>query len=108
MRTGQTTRRIFVFTLLLAVSAAAGSLLTSGRLLAADAARGELLYQNHCMVCHTSIVHVREQRKASSREEIRAWILKWQSHLGLDWEAGEVDDVAEFLNQRYYRLEKDS
>jgi len=70
--------------------------------------RGQLLYENHCMVCHTSVVHVREQRKASSREEIQAWIRRWQKELALNWEPGEIDDVAEFLNQRYYQLEKDS
>ena len=76
--------------------------------LAGDAARGSLLYENHCMVCHTSVVHIREDRKATSREEIRSWVERWQKELGLPWTSVDVDDVVEFLNNRYYKLETDS
>jgi cytochrome c5 len=75
---------------------------------ASDAERGRLLYENHCMVCHTSVVHVREDRKAASREEIRDWIQRWQKELGLHWTSGEIDDVIEYLNDRYYQLKSDS
>lgn len=87
---------------------AAALLLPAGLPQAADAGRGQLLYENHCMVCHTSVVHVREKRKANSREEIRVWVLRWQNHLGLDWQSREIDDVVEFLNQRFYRLQNHS
>jgi len=73
---------------------------------AADAERGRSLYENHCTVCHTSVVHVRDQRKAGSREEIRSWVLRWQKELNLQWEATEVNDVIEFLNKRYYKLQE--
>jgi mono/diheme cytochrome c family protein len=85
-----------------------GFLFQGGDARAADASRGQLLYENHCMVCHTSVVHVREHRKASSREDIEAWIRRWQKELALSWAPREIADVAEFLNQRYYQLEKDS
>lgn len=106
MRMGQTTRRIVIAIVLAA--AATGSVLPGARTLAADVSRGQLLYENHCTICHTSIVHVRERRKAASRAEIQAWVLKWQSHLGLGWEGEEIEDVAEYLNQRFYRLDEDS
>ena len=103
------TRLRFAFTIsLLTAAAAGGMLLSGGHTMAADANRGQLLYENHCMVCHTSIVHVRERRKAGTREEIKAWILRWQEQLGLNWQTREVDDVAEFLNQRFYRLDDQS
>lgn len=108
METGMTMRRIVLCALLVGPAGLGGLLLSGERSLAADANRGQLLYENHCMVCHTSIVHVRERRKANSREEIEAWIVRWQTELGLNWDSGEVDDVAEFLNQRFYRLESDS
>ena len=108
MRMGKITPRIAFVASLLGAVAALGLLFSGGDSMAADAIRGQLLYENHCMVCHTSVVHVREQRKASSREEIQAWIFRWQKELALNWEPGEIDDVAEFLNQRYYQLEKDS
>ena len=75
---------------------------------AADAVRGQLLYENHCKVCHTSVVHVREEREASTREEIQTWIRRWRKELGLQWGTAEVDDVTEYLNNRYYRLKSDS
>jgi mono/diheme cytochrome c family protein len=76
-----------------------------GNARAADPERGKLLYENHCQVCHTSVVHVREDRKARSREEIRTWIQRWRRELGLQWGSAEVDDVIEYLNNRYYKLD---
>ena len=108
MRIGKITPRFAFAASLPSAVAAFGLLFSGGDSMAADATRGQLLYENHCMVCHTSVVHVREQRKASSREDIQAWIRRWQKELALNWEPGEIDDVAEFLNQRYYQLEKDS
>lgn len=92
----------------LTVAVAAVSLLAAGDTRAADAQRGRLLYQNHCTVCHTSVVHVRERRKAKTREDIQSWIRRWQAELGLSWGSDEVDDVTEFLNDRYYRLKSES
>lgn len=83
-------------------------LVWAGDARAGDAERGRLLYENHCTVCHTSVVHIRDERKATSREEIRDWIERWQNELGLQWTSGEVEDVMEYLNERYYRLEVDS
>ena len=79
-----------------------------GEARAADPARGQLLYENHCKVCHTSVVHVRETRKATTREEIQTWIRRWRKELNLQWGATEIDDVTEYLNNRYYNLKSDS
>lgn len=75
---------------------------------AADAERGRLLYENHCTVCHTSVVHIRDRRKATSRDDIQMWVRRWQQHLGLQWDTVEVDDVAEFLNVRFYGFKNES
>ena len=83
-------------------------LLVAGNTIAGDAERGRLLYENHCMVCHTSVVHVRDRRKAKTREDIQSWIRRWQAVLGLSWGPNEIDDVTEFLNDRFYRLESES
>ena len=91
-----------------AVLLASALLIWAGPAPAADAARGELLYDNHCKVCHTSVVHIREDRKARSREEIRTWVRRWSKELGLQWGPAEVDDVIEYLNNRYYKLESNS
>ena len=79
-----------------------------GNARAGDAERGKLLYDNHCKVCHTSVVHLREDRKADSREEIRTWVQRWSKELGLQWGSIEVDDVIEYLNERYYKLDNAS
>ena len=90
-----------VFALILATTL----FVAGGQAQAADPERGKLLYENHCRVCHTSVVHIREDRKASSREEIRTWVQRWRKELGLQWGYGEIDDVMEYLNERYYRLD---
>jgi mono/diheme cytochrome c family protein len=71
--------------------------------LAADEERGRLLYENHCTGCHESLIHIRETRKADSPAAIREQIERWRAVLDLDWQEDEVDDVLEYLNQRYYR-----
>ena len=94
--------------MLLAILAAIALLLAGAGARAADAERGRLLYENHCTVCHTSVVHLREQRKATTREEIQTWIRRWQKELNLQWGTAEVEDVSDYLNDRYYRLESPS
>lgn len=74
----------------------------------ADSERGRLLYENHCMVCHESVVHVREDRKAASREDLRAWIRRWEQQLELEWEGSDIEDVTEYLNDRYYGFKSES
>jgi mono/diheme cytochrome c family protein len=75
---------------------------------AADPNRGQLLYENHCTVCHTSIVHVRENHKAKSKADILRWATQWQAELKLGWGAGELEDVVEYLSTRYYRFDAES
>ncbi len=67
-------------------------------------ARGFELYGNHCTACHTSVVHVRERRKAGSLEAIEAYILRWKEYQNLTWTKEEVRDVLTFLNKRYYKF----
>ena len=70
----------------------------------AQTERGRLLYENHCAECHTTEVHFREKRKAQSLDDVREWVLRWQAELELDWTGADVDDVARYLNGRYYQF----
>jgi mono/diheme cytochrome c family protein len=70
----------------------------------ADTARGRLLYENHCQGCHTSTVHIREQRKVTSPAELRAFIARWAAELKLKWTDDEHNDVYSYLNERHYKL----
>ena len=108
MPEGKTARYYPLTTTVSALAAALALLAAAGDTRAGDSERGRLLYENHCTVCHTSVVHVREQRKAASREQIQSWIRRWQKELNLQWGVTEIDDVTEFLNDRYYHLKSES
>jgi cytochrome c5 len=70
--------------------------------------RGTLLYENHCQGCHESRLHVRDQRRATTRAALRGWVTHWANHLKLGWDEAEIDDVVDHLNRRYYKLPPDS
>lgn len=77
---------------------------TTGNIISDNGTRGELLYKNHCRVCHESNVHMRENRRAKSMKEVISWIQRWSSHLKLDWDNDEIQDVAQHLNETYYKF----
>jgi len=68
----------------------------------ADPQRGQLLYENHCLGCHDSRAHVRDNRRARSLDEVRQWVDRWSRTLSLDWGIDDRDDVAGYLYARYY------
>ncbi|MDH5258195.1 MAG: cytochrome c [Gammaproteobacteria bacterium] len=67
---------------------------------------GQLLYENHCSACHTSVVHERKNLKAKSIIDLTKFVIRWQHHLKLDWTYDEVRLVASYLNGRYYHFDK--
>jgi cytochrome c5 len=67
--------------------------------------RGQLLYENHCMVCHESVVHIRTQQQAQSLSALRARVQHWATYMHLRWGKEEVEDVAGHLNSHYYKFE---
>lgn len=71
---------------------------------AIELSRGQLLYENHCQGCHRSTLHLRRDRKAKSPREVRAWVVRWAGELRLPWSAEEMDDVADYLERRFYRF----
>lgn len=67
--------------------------------------RGKMLYENHCIKCHDSTVHIREKKKVTHRAELYAQINRWKSHLNLDWTQEEISEVAQYLEATYYSFE---
>ena len=67
--------------------------------------RGQMLYENHCQGCHTSVVHVRETHRARSWLELQDWVTHWANELKLTWKVDEIGDVVNYLNERYYKFE---
>ena len=70
----------------------------------ADMERGKVLYETRCSACHASSVHNRNARKAKSFDGLRAQVLRWSVEAGGGWSADEIDAVALYLNQRFYRF----
>lgn len=71
---------------------------------AADVARGQALYENHCEFCHESWVHKRDGRHIRTLAELRLRVEAWSVHSGLDWSAQEIDDVTDYLSRNFYRI----
>ena len=68
--------------------------------------RGQMLYENHCMSCHESVVHIRERQQAKSLPQLRARVLYWADYLQMHWGREEVEDVVNHLDSQYYRFER--
>ena len=72
---------------------------------AAEPSRGRLLYESHCSGCHDKSVHGRESRVAKSFADIRAQVFRWNTFVGTSWSNQDIDQVAQYLNSRYYQFE---
>lgn len=90
--------------LAIGVSATLLALATTTNGFAADVNRGRLLYENHCLGCHESVVHIREQRSAHDLKTVEEQIRRWRDFLELEWKEPEVQDVLASLNTRFYRF----
>lgn len=81
---------------------AIAALLVAGAATAADPARGRVLYEARCGGCHNDSVHNDNSRKARNFEEARARVADFSMQLKTGWSGAQVDDVAVYLNERYY------
>ena len=66
--------------------------------------RGEALYKNHCEECHEALAHTRKGSRINSMGDIRSWVASWSVHSKLGWSSEDVEDVANFLNNKFYHL----
>ena len=78
--------------------------LTAAQVMAQSAPRGQLLYDNHCLECHNQQVHWREQRLVTNWESLKHWVRHWQREARLNWSDDEINDVAQHLNNLFYRF----
>ncbi len=70
----------------------------------ADGGRGEMLYSNHCIACHTTEVHWRDQRLATDWNGLEKQVRRWQRNTGLSWTEDDIASVARYLNRLYYQF----
>jgi mono/diheme cytochrome c family protein len=67
--------------------------------------RGELLYSTHCVTCHTTQMHWRDQRLATDWNSLKALVKRWQGVAALDWSEADILEVTRHLNDRIYKFE---
>ena len=84
------------------LTTAIAALAVAGAASAADPARGRALYEARCGGCHNDSVHNDNSRKARNFEESRARVADFSTQLKTGWSGAQVDDVAVYLNERYY------
>ena len=66
--------------------------------------RGELLYSTHCIACHTSKMHWRDNRQATDWNSLQTQVRRWQGTAMLQWNDADIRAVTGYLNQTYYRF----
>lgn len=66
--------------------------------------RGELLYSTHCIACHTTQMHWRDQKLATDWNSLKAQVQRWQGAASLNWSEDDVLEVTRHLNERIYRF----
>lgn len=81
------------------------------QVLSADIQAGQTLHDDHCVACHAALmegdptrIYTRPQRQVNSYANLLKQVQRCQMSLGLQWSAATVEDVAAFLNQRYYKF----
>lgn len=85
-------------------AAALAAVLGAGDAYAADPARGRALYEARCGGCHNESVHNDNSRKARNFEEARRRVAGFGAQLNAGWNDAQTDDVAVYLNDRYYKF----
>ncbi|MCP3871407.1 MAG: cytochrome c [Gammaproteobacteria bacterium] len=88
--------------LLLPVSAML--LLSAGPSMAFDGAAGKELADENCYSCHGNDVYTRDNRMVKSRPNLSKQVRRCELTLGLKWFDEDVEDVAGYLNQQFYKF----
>ncbi len=68
--------------------------------------RGELLYATHCIACHTSEMHWRDNRVVTQWSALKAQVRRWQAVASLGWTDADILEVARYLNESIYHFEQ--
>jgi mono/diheme cytochrome c family protein len=75
---------------------------------AVDIVRGELLYNTHCVACHTNKMHWRDQRLATDWKSLNVQVRRWENTIQLNWDDDDINNVASYLNLLYYQFQEPS
>ena len=64
--------------------------------------RGQMLYDTHCIACHTTQMHWRNDKLALDWNSLKFQVNRWQNNAGLQWSESDVVEVSRHLNQTIY------
>ena len=64
--------------------------------------RGELLYQTHCIACHSTQMHWRDQKAATDWISLKKLVQGWQARAMLQWSEEDILEVTRHLNDKTY------
>ena len=67
-----------------------------------ERSRAQLLYETHCVECHTAKLHWRKDTLATDWNSLKAQVDRWQNISGLKWSEQDIADVAFYLNILHY------
>jgi len=75
---------------------------------AQDAGRGRLLYETHCLSCHYESIHKRDPSRSvvKSLPQLRVEVANRAAMTKPQLAAGDLDDIAEYLNRSHYRFKE--
>jgi mono/diheme cytochrome c family protein len=71
---------------------------------AADLAKGKSLTAVNCVQCHGSEVYTRQNRQVTTLPGLHKQVRRCEQMLGLTWFDDDIDNVASYLNQQYYKF----
>jgi mono/diheme cytochrome c family protein len=71
-----------------------------------DFERGRLLYENHCVVCHTPKVHRRVPPLPTDKDHLRFIVTVWVRHESMRWSQQDIEDVVHYLDRTYYHPDR--
>ncbi len=90
-----------------------GSLLFTAVTAQADIKHGEELHKSNCTTCHISImggdgsgIYTRENKRIESYPALRKQVNRCRDSLGVLWPEDDVNDVANYLNTKYYKFKE--
>jgi mono/diheme cytochrome c family protein len=66
--------------------------------------RGQLLYGTHCIACHSTQMHWRNDRLAQDWDTLKFQVRRWQGNAGLQWSDADIAEVARHLNDSIYHF----
>ena len=69
-----------------------------------DTPNAQALYEQHCTRCHGPEVYTRPDRKVTSFAALGKQVRQCETMLELRWFDEDVDAVANYLNDKFYKL----